>query len=332
METKTIQKFILKNQGLTNVQISKELGITVGRVAGSVSALKRNGQLNSIVIIEKPTEKAKLSKKELRKIVLDLGKQDLHHDEIVSLSGASLSSVYRWLGKTKKNAKKVTTKKATTKKGNAKQGVYTNADGLNKEIARNKMAKYIVDADKSGVVLSLPYSTCAIEKKILVDAPYLTFLGVEKEKDVYKDLKKTVKSENLPIETYCGQLSDKIYGECENTYSHIIADYCGGLGRFGKEVEYAIRNKLIVKGGIMALTFSKPIRGGKDAKKLLSFGGTITNNINDNRCASDKAIEIFFNRIIGNSFKFLEIFHYSDDKKDAKGNGFPMVLIILKRK
>ena len=193
------------------------------------------------------------------------------------------------------------------------------------------MVKYIIDADVNGTILSLPYHTCAIEKKILVDAPSSKFIGVEYDEETYKELKKTVKAEKLPIKTYEGKLSDKIYGENKNTYSHIIADYCGGLGKFGNEIEYAVKHKIVKVGGIMALTFSKPIRGGKQADEILAMGGTISNNPKDQRCASDKAFEAFFNGIISDNFQFVEVFNYKDDKVDAEGNGYPMILIILKR-
>jgi len=274
----------------------------------------------------------------LRDSVIKLLCEGLKIKEVVGELNVSISSVTRirkYLVTTGKIVGKKTSPKAVIKvvEPKASTNSYNNADGLNKEIARNKMTKYIVDADIEGTVLSLPYHTCAIEKKILVDAPNTTFLGVELNNPTFVKLKETVKTEKLPIKTYEGKLSDKIYGEVENTYSHIIADYCGGLGKFGREIEYAVKHRIVKVGGVMALTFSKPIRGGKDAKEMLALGGTISNNVNDQRCASDKAFEAFFNKIIGieNSFQFVEIFNYSDDKKDANGKGFPMVLIILKR-
>lgn len=263
-------------------------------------------------------------------IILELKKG--HKIDMISKAlDVSISTVYR-IKKGLTINKEVKELKVVAKDTNVSTNSYTNADGANKEIARNKMVKYIVDADRSGTVLSLPFSTCAIEKKILVDAPDTKFLGVELNPETYKELKRTVRAEKLPIETYEGKLSDKIYGEVNDTYSAIIADYCGGLGKFGREIEYAVKNNIVVRGGILALTFSKPIRGGKDAKELLKLGGTITNNVNDNRCKSDKAFEAFFNRICGNDYEFKEIFNYKDDKKDADAHGFPMVLIILKRK
>ena len=209
---------------------------------------------------------------------------------------------------------------------------YTNVSGENKEIARNKMVKYIVDSDVIGLIPSLPHIACTIEKKILQDQPSQKFIGVELHPPTFLELDETVKAEKLPITTYEGKLADKIYGQHEDAYAHIIADYCGELTTYAKEIEYAIHNKIVKNGGIMALTFGKPIRGHSTlAKFIKSLGGVMTNNTKDNRCMSDKAIEAYFHRIIGNDFQFLEVFNYSDDKVDADGNGYPMVLIILKR-
>ena len=135
------------------------------------------------------------------------------------------------------------------------------------------------------------------------------------------------------METYHGNLSDKIYGTIENQYAHVIADYCGMLPTFSKEIEYLINNKVVKHGGVIAITFGKPLRGTDAQTQFIkSLGATITNNPNDNRCLSDKAVEAYFNRIIGDNFNFVEIFNYSDDKKDSKGKGYPMTLVILQRK
>lgn len=208
---------------------------------------------------------------------------------------------------------------------------YSNVNGVNKEIARNKMAKYIIDSDVIGVIPTLSHIACTIEKKILVDQPTQKFIGVEMDKVTYKEMKATVKRENLPFETHCGKISDKIYGQVEDVYAHLILDYCGCLPTFSKEIEYAINNKIVKSGGVIAITFGKPHRGDNAMTRfILSLGATITNNPNDTRCISDKATEAYFNRIIGDNFDFLEVFNYTDIKENGKG--YPMTLIILKRK
>jgi hypothetical protein len=316
MEVKKIQKFILENPKLTSKEISNKLGIKMNRVAGNRAALKRSGRLkvSDLSKISTQKRKRKLSNKDLKDLVLKLGKKNLHYKEIAKQSGASMATIYRWLGKSKKT-----------------KNTYTNENGIYKEMARNKMAKYIVDSDVVGLVPTLPHIACTIEKKILLEEPNYTFLGVECDKPTYNALRKTVRTEKLPITTHYGKISNVIYGEIEGVYAHLILDYCGMLPTFSKELEYAINNKIVKRGGIIAMTFAKPIRGTDSISKyIMDLGGTITNNPNDNRCASDKATEAYFNRIIGSEFDFVEIFNYADDK--GNGIGCPMTLIILRRK
>ena len=212
-----------------------------------------------------------------------------------------------------------------------KKDGYTNADGENKEIARNKMAKYIVDSGVIGLIPTLPHIKCIIEQKILVDAPTNTFLGVELKKPIYNSMKRVIRKHKLPFKTYRGKIGDKIWGQAKDVYAHMILDYCGCLSSFSKEIEYSINNKIVKSGGIIAITFGKPHRGDSDTTKfIMSLGTTITNNPFDNRCASDKATEAYFNRIIGDNFEFVEIFNYKDDKENGKG--YPMTLVILRRK
>jgi hypothetical protein len=211
------------------------------------------------------------------------------------------------------------------------KNTYSNSDGLNKEFARLKMATYILDSNSVGLVLTLPHIKWSIEKKILNVNPNYTFLGVETELDTFIEMKATAKNEKLPSKCYNGLLSDKMYGKHEDTYTHIIADYCGGIAKHSKEIEYALRNNIIKRGGIFAITIGKAIRGkGKNSDFIMSLGATVNNYDKDPRCDSDRAIEAFFNRNIGNDYEFLEIFNYTDKKESGKG--YPMTLIILRRK
>lgn len=224
---------------------------------------------------------------------------------------------------TKKEVVEVTTKNT--------QNSYNNVNGVKKEIARNKMAKYIIDSNVEGLVPTLCHIDALIEKKILEHNENFNFIGVERKLETFNQLKETIKRENLPIEAYEGNFSDKIYGAKENQYAHIIGDYCGELPTFASEIEYAIFNKIVKVGGILALTFGKPIRSKcLKSEGIYNLGKFITNDDTSSiRSQSDKAIEGYFQRLIGFNFNLMEIFNYYDDK--GRGKGYPMVLIILKR-
>lgn len=118
-----------------------------------------------------------------------------------------------------------------------------------------------------------------------------------------------------------GDISNVIYGKNEGSYGHLILDYCGNLVTIKKEVEYAIQNNVLAVNGVMAITFSKPIRGiDNESLKLL---GLAPINNTDTRCASDRAIEAYFNKVTGFTHQIEEFFYYMDT--------YPMTLVIIKR-
>lgn len=308
-----------------NKDFITKLGITSNQFAGRLVSLGKRGyiEVKKINLKTKTTSYNITNKETKNEIMVDIYNK-MPHKKIVEKYDVSISTVSR----IKKFMIDIGFKpKSIPKPSNT----YSNVNGVNKEIARNKMAKYIVDSDVIGVIPTLSHIACTIEKKILVDQPTQKFIGVEMDKVTYKEMKATIKRENLPFETHCGKISDKIYGQVEDVYAHLILDYCGCLPTFSKEIEYAINNKIVKSGGVIAITFGKPHRGDNAMTRfILSLGATITNNPNDTRCISDKATEAYFNRIIGDNFDFLEVFNYTDIKENGKG--YPMTLIILKRK
>lgn len=258
------------------------------------------------------------------KIINDInnGKSNISIQKKFEVSQSTVSRIKRAL---KNDINNVSIKKVTKD-----TDTYNENNGVNKEVARNKMAKYIVDSNVEGTIPTLPYKYGTIEKKILAQNENYDFIGVEKLPKVYDVLVETIKNEKLPIKPYLGDFCDKIYGAKENQYAHIIGDYCGELPTFANEVEYAVTNKIVKVGGIMALTFGKPIRSKcLKSDSIFKLGSFITNHDKDVRSQSDKAIEGYFQRLIGFNFELTEIFNYHDDK--GKGKGYPMVLVILKR-
>lgn len=194
--------------------------------------------------------------------------------------------------------------------------------GANKEIARVKMSNYITDSEVIGNVATLPNTEWDIEKKILKQCPDMTFLGVERDAETYVKMKISKKLNNIKGKTYHGNIGDVLYGKIENTYSHLILDYCGMLPTISKEIEYSIKNDIVEVGGIIAITFGKPIRGNdKQSNNLKKLGQTINNN--DDRCMSDRAIEAYFHKITGWNYEVSEFFDYRDT--------YPMMLVIIKR-
>ena len=339
---------LYKNQGLSPMAISVLLNITIAKVAGRVTSFVRRGHLtktSNYTYQPKVKSEPKVTKIptplgnniELRdKIVFELENGSKYNDiiELLNTKRSVISAVKRFMMATSLGEPSVSVLKKfidTNPSVKISKNTYTNSEGLNKELARLKMAKYILDSKSVGLVLTLPHIKWSIEKKILNENPNYTFLGVETHADTFTEMRATVRNENLPSKCYKGLLSDKMYGKHQDTYTHIIADYCGGIAKHSKEIEYALRNNIIKRGGIFAITIGKAIRGkGKNSDFIMSLGATKNNYSSDSRCDSDRAIEAYFNRNIGNDYEFLEIFNYTDIKEGGKG--YPMSLIILKRK
>lgn len=309
-----------------NDTFCKKNNITSSKLGGRVVSLISRGHLErskSITTIK--TLKNGTSRKDSRittniKLnIIKAFKNGVKNNVIVSEFGVSLASVSRLKSIFKHNT--------NDKNDNS----YTNDKGVNKEVARNKMAKYFIDSNINGNILTLPYLTAKIERKILVDQPNQTFIGVENNEGTFNEMKSYIKKEKLPIEPYFGEFSDKIYGMDENEYAGICGDYCGGMGKQSKEVEYVLKNKLVKSGGVIALTFRKPLRGKNKHDKAIFGNTTISNNTKDNRCQSDKAMESHLYRMMGTEYDLVEIFNYKD-KKDNGNYTQEMVLFVIKRR
>lgn len=215
------------------------------------------------------------------------------------------------------------------------QNNYNATNCAGKKEAQKIINKWISKSNIIGLILTLPYIYCIIEKAILKNNNKFKFIGVERYKDTYDKMRKTIKKDNLPIVPYHGMISDKIYGVKKNTYAHLILDYCGNLSSFLDELIYVFKYDIVKLNGFVCLTFAKPIIANSGTHKTVKDNGRfLCNNVNDNRGLCEKAIEKTIDKISGMNYKTVEIFYYNDDKIDEFGNkhsGMPMVLVILKR-
>jgi hypothetical protein len=215
-------------------------------------------------------------------------------------------------------------KKVNHKLPNTVTNTYSNANGKNKETARNKMVTGVHESGLTGTILTLPHVACTIEKKILTNNNGYNFIGCELDKTTYNGMRQTIRRERLPIEPHHGKISDMIYGVEENTYAHLILDYCGTIPTFAKEIQYAINNDIVKVGGTIAVTVTK--RGNSDPNNVVKkLANITTNNTKDERGEVEKGIEAFFHKVTGWNYIIQEFFTYQD-----KGKA-PMMLIRIKR-
>ena len=212
---------------------------------------------------------------------------------------------------------------------------YNGNDYKYKKEAQKIMTSFLANSKVKGLILTLPYIYCIIEKAINKTNKNLRFLGVECIKDTFKKMKKVIEKENLPIKPYFGKIQDKIFGAKENAYAHLILDYCGCLSTYLDEIRYVFRNKIVKKHGYVCMTFSVPIISNVGNHKLVKDNGRYEcNNKNDNRTLCEKGIHETICKVMGEDYDIVEIFKYNDTKIDKKGKlhrGMPMILIIVKR-
>ena len=204
------------------------------------------------------------------------------------------------------------------------KNTYNNHEGTFKTVARDIMVAYITSSKLYGNILTLPSYTWAIEKLINKLTKRFYYIGIERDIDTFKLMKKEFKQINLKGETHNAEIKDFLYGKHEDTYSHMILDYCGTLSTIAKELEYTFDNKLVKVGGYICVTFNKAIRStGQNIDYLLSYGSYATNFTNDNRCEAEKTAEAFFNSVKGKNHRLVEIYSYTDTS--------PMMLVVLQR-
>lgn len=212
--------------------------------------------------------------------------------------------------------------KTVTKKGN---NTYTNHNGVHKEVARILMANHVIDSGVIGNILTLPNTDWVIEQKIAKQVKGVSFSAVEYNKETFLKMRKKGKELNLNAKSYFGEVCELIYGKLENTYAHLVLDYCGELPKIAKEVEYALNNNIVAVGGTIAVTFVKQIRGSKNTLMGEKIMALATRNNNDFRCESERSAEAYFHKVTGWNYEIKEFFYYQD-----KGHT-PMALVIIKR-
>jgi hypothetical protein len=209
---------------------------------------------------------------------------------------------------------------------------YNNTDGIEKENGRTKIVNRVTTSGLTGTILTLPYMYCKLEKQILGVTSNYDFLGVEREEATYKAMKQRILIDELPIETYKGSISDKIYEAPREGYAHAILDYCGILSTFNREIEYFLREKLIPIKGTLHVTFSVNLRAnGGNHDRVKELGNVINNSPTDLRSASEIAIRSFFDKVTGFDYRIDELYFYRDTNEKTNKEKTQMCLVQITR-
>jgi hypothetical protein len=232
----------------------------------------------------------------------------------------TMATKKKYLSKiSQKGLNKLVTKKETD---------FKNAKGVNKQKARELMVKAVRTV---GTILTLPFEEAIIEKMILKIHKKMDFLAYECEREVFWNLYKTIGTQKLPMTAIFGKIGKAIFSAEENQYSNLILDYCGVLDTFAKEIEYAIKNNIVQKNGIIAVTLSKI--GLQNENGIIGeiFRKTPYEFYNTTLSQTELGVKLFFNNIMSKEYEMETVFNYSD-KKDNGNNGMAMILVIIRRK
>lgn len=296
-QSEIIKNFIIENPTLSSKEVSDKFNVPFMVIAGYKAWHTRSINATLKQVIEEVKETPTEATKEKRKYVKRPKIEDKLMDKILETINTNVAPV-----------KKV-------------KIPFKNVNGYGKIKSRNKIANYVIDAKIGGIFISLPASEALLEKQIMMGLPNTRYLSAETYRPTFDKQKLTISEETLPITQYFGKISALIYGAKSDSYAGLLLDYCGELPSFMQEIEHALYNNITQIGGIVAMTFAKPIRGSNNFK----FDLPINNLTNDKRSESDKIFESYFNQIVGRfrNYKLLEFFNYDD--------GTAMILVVLKR-
>jgi hypothetical protein len=188
--------------------------------------------------------------------------------------------------------------------------------GEKKELARERMCVYTMLSDvNNGLCFSFTHKEAGLEKKLLQVLPDLNFIGVECERNVYKEMLRTIKKDSLPIKPYFGYATDILKASNSDRFAHLYLDFCGTLFNNADDIQYTMQNDLVQKNGLICITVCRTTRVGKGRwfEEWKNCGGFGT-NIEDTRTYCDQRNENFIHKLmpLGCKYMLLDIFKYRD--------------------
>jgi len=204
-------------------------------------------------------------------------------------------------------------------------GAFLNFEGDGKLGARERMFRHIQLAKlRCGKILTLPSTEWKMERMLNQISKRFNYIACENNPECFK--KMVAKSDWYGTNNVCHQTSvgNFIFQAKEDEYSHLLLDYCGKLETFQKEIKYACENKIVKKGGIIAVTLYRTRSKSPMISKLNQLHSDMSGQhieMNDNT----NAVKMFFHCLSAlTEFEVVEEFTYHDSS--------PMILVILKRR
>ncbi len=201
-----------------------------------------------------------------------------------------------------------------------------NFGGDFKVVARQRMSDWALKSGVVGKCFSFSHKKAELEQVILKDMPDMTFLSVDKDKGIIKEMKRTKKLLNLPLDIHCANAIEVLRKVEPNELAHAFLDFCCQLHSASMEIKQVLDNDLVKVNGTIAITVSKTVR--VDSKGYWfdlwkNFTEITSNQIEDNRTTSDVANLMTLLVIMNERYTIREVFNYRDTS--------PMTLFILQR-
>jgi hypothetical protein len=185
------------------------------------------------------------------------------------------------------------------------KATYVNSEkkDAGKIAVRGRVAEEVLSSKiTKGIVLTLCWVKCILEKELNEKLKALKFLPCEMNLNTFIELANfiSVNGLNFMLEPLKCEIGRIIRTSNKDAFAHLFLDYCGTLNTFKEEIYIAIENKIVVKGGIVWITVSRPYETGtiEQLERLVKQAG-------------------------GNSYKVIWKHNYRD--------GMPMSTIIIKR-
>jgi len=218
-------------------------------------------------------------------------------------------------------------KRRTKTRNKVKSGEFTNQKGEKKNVARNKMVNAIANSNiKTGKLLTMPNEDWTIES--LIDryvSKVFKYEACENDKKVFPIMLSKVDDFGRSSECHYGDIGKQILPMGEDTYSHMILDYCGNLETFKREIVHACMHNLVVDGGTIAITVCKARNSSPMVGKLNRYVTKMTGNLPTDESKTAIYIRTFFEQVASISdFEVIESLEYFDTSA--------MMLTILRRK
>jgi hypothetical protein len=229
----------------------------------------------------------------------------------------------------------VVKRKCNKRDCNGENGVFKNDNGKGKQKVREHSSKLIgMTEESSSTILTLPSSHCKWEQEILKVKPNSKFYCVERDEKVFEKMKETIFTNETLRKSLIGlelcSVGDVISKSTENTFSHVILDYCGIITSFQNDIKETIGKNITKKDGIICVTLSKE---GRFTHRNGNVLNTVYNSIDNN---TDECDTVFCTKLIiehivishnlsdtNSRYKVIDYMEYNDRS--------PMMCFFIKR-